>query len=594
MDHDVKTVMSLSPVLDDSPPTPSPRTRRRQDVKSVREAGSIRTPTRVAPSRPDEMSTPTKSEKTTNYPATLNPFGDDEDDDQEKKNNISDARKGKEGYPDDLNPFGDEETGDDVSEKTNYDESLNPFGEDLDESLPSMSSLPSSCSSNAPTPRPRASVQSRQRLDMESREEDMRRSTRSTASGSVTVRPKSLRNSFRPPIPPPPIPLNANSPSTPEQTNPTMQHPFTNGRLVEKSSELIAEPSKSTPKKKSSAPLPPKPARINGNNSNESNNSKTGQNICTNDSSTNHALTTTEVTNEIEPKYYLDTLSCNSRDCSRRESDAGLGLDVSFNSESTNFANEGLNVSNAIDNNHDSLVLETSSMTTPSLTSTVDHSEDMDSFSNADGRPESSLDNSFIPEGDGHSTHSVSSGQVINTVLMRPPRKKRMAPAPPTAIRRTVVGSLEEIHEEISKIGDRLLEIQGQVSELEIELVNNLTTVSVTAKSVDDGHVESQERTHSPDEKEYRQQLVYQYLCLAKETCTLARKQEELMYQKREHKLEEQHADLEYEIRAIELTPHFKRTPDDEDKIQQLIGRLIEVIDQRNDVVENMTKINKR
>lgn len=63
---------------------------------------------------------------------------------------------------------------------------------------------------------------------------------------------------------------------------------------------------------------------------------------------------------------------------------------------------------------------------------------------------------------------------------------------------------------------------------------------------------------------------------------------------KREHRLEQEHADIEFEIRDIEIKPHFKRTTDDDERVQNLLMRLIEVIDERNDVVENMTRINKR
>jgi hypothetical protein len=639
-----KTVMSLSPRLEAVPPTPSPRVRRRlkqdeqQDVKSVpsKESSPMLssqgrlTPTRAAPSRPAPSRPappviPNKPPKDQLYPTTLNPFGEEDDHEttRRRSHKINDECKTKEDYPDDLNPFGDDDQDEDNitiksgnGKKDNYDESLNPFGDEpeednyhLDESLASMSSLPSvtssTTSSGAPTPRPRASVQSKQKqdiIDSRSRDEDIvRRSTQSTTSiSSTSVRPKSLRNSFRPAVPPPPVPSNLNSPSsllvnaTSNATNPNMQHPFTNPSSLNKES-IGSNPASSnstpTPKKKSFAPLPPRFQNDLGNNNGlplNNPDTDTRNHATESNPSMKEALKTILIVDKNQndsnkPSHVSSSNSCNS---SRRESDAGLGLDVSLTSESTNCGNldENLDVPNDI-HHHDpeEHTLEMSSLVTPSSASTLDHSEDTQSISTADGRPESSLDN-----------NSLNSSGLLSTIVQRPPRKKRPAPAPPSAIRRTVVGSLDEIHEEISNIGDRLLEIQTQVSELESELVNNLTTVSVTAKSVDDGHVERQLRTHSPDEEEYRQQLIYQYLNLAKETCILARKQEELMYQKREHKLEEQHADLEYEIRAFELIPPFKRTPEDEDKIQQLINRLIEIIDQRNDVVENMTKINKR
>lgn len=172
----------------------------------------------------------------------------------------------------------------------------------------------------------------------------------------------------------------------------------------------------------------------------------------------------------------------------------------------------------------------------------------------------------------------------------RPGIKKRPAPAPPQAIRRTVCGSLQSIQFDLNAIGDRLAVIQERVQQLEQEF-----------KSCKERMEEKNRRTDGDsgiDIVSYplpkQTESISEYLELGRETCTLARRQEELMYQRTEHKLEQEHADLEFQIRQIDLIPGFKRTPDDETKCHNLIARLVDVIDQRNDVVENMTKINKR
>lgn len=97
---------------------------------------------------------------------------------------------------------------------------------------------------------------------------------------------------------------------------------------------------------------------------------------------------------------------------------------------------------------------------------------------------------------------TLTPSDVDKKVVARP--VKRQAPAPPTATRRTVVGSIETIQADLNNIGDRLAEIQIQMKHLEESFSNN---------------------------PEYGEELVYNYLELLKETCFLARKQEELMYQ---------------------------------------------------------------
>lgn len=160
-------------------------------------------------------------------------------------------------------------------------------------------------------------------------------------------------------------------------------------------------------------------------------------------------------------------------------------------------------------------------------------------------------------------------------VPIKVPRKKRPAPEPPKAIRRNVIGSLESIEKNLDEIGDRLVEITKEFELLDEYFTNN---------PLNDAANESSDA----------ESKIYKYLELARERCTLARKQEELGLARREHKLEEQHADLEFSIREIELLPKFKKTTEQEAQSQELLTKLIEVIDQRNEVVENMTKINKR
>ena len=160
-------------------------------------------------------------------------------------------------------------------------------------------------------------------------------------------------------------------------------------------------------------------------------------------------------------------------------------------------------------------------------------------------------------------------------------RKKRPAPAPPTAVRRTVCGSLQQIQFDLNAIGDRLAVIQERVSHLEGELTRHTSRVNGIP-------------CLPPLDRPSLESVVNEFLELSRETCTLARRQEELMYQRTEHKLEQEHADLEFQIRSIDLIPDFKRTEEDAKRSRDLISRLVDVIDRRNDVVESMTRIDKR
>lgn len=97
---------------------------------------------------------------------------------------------------------------------------------------------------------------------------------------------------------------------------------------------------------------------------------------------------------------------------------------------------------------------------------------------------------------DSDASHSIGNSSTL--------KKKRQAPAPPQATRREVFGSLDTIQAELNDIGDRLAEIQIHVV-----------------------HLEDEFKANNGEQSE----LIYNYLEFAKETCSLARKQEELMYQ---------------------------------------------------------------
>jgi len=80
--------------------------------------------------------------------------------------------------------------------------------------------------------------------------------------------------------------------------------------------------------------------------------------------------------------------------------------------------------------------------------------------------------------------------------------------------------------------------------------------------------------------------LIIQLFDLVNEKNELFRRQTELVYMKKENRLEEIHADLEYQIRVLMSKPECQRTDDDKVSEEKLIAKLVEVVSQRNFIVD--------
>ncbi|KAF5306964.1 hypothetical protein FQR65_LT07186 [Abscondita terminalis] len=80
--------------------------------------------------------------------------------------------------------------------------------------------------------------------------------------------------------------------------------------------------------------------------------------------------------------------------------------------------------------------------------------------------------------------------------------------------------------------------------------------------------------------------LILQLFELVNEKNDLFRKQAELMYLRRQQRLEEEYADLEYQIRCLMLQPEANKTDSDKAREEELINRLVEVVERRNEIVE--------
>jgi len=80
--------------------------------------------------------------------------------------------------------------------------------------------------------------------------------------------------------------------------------------------------------------------------------------------------------------------------------------------------------------------------------------------------------------------------------------------------------------------------------------------------------------------------LIIQLFDLVNEKNELFRRQTELIYMKKENRLEELHADLEYQIRVLMSKPESQRTAEDQASEEKLIAKLVEVVSQRNFIVD--------
>jgi len=80
--------------------------------------------------------------------------------------------------------------------------------------------------------------------------------------------------------------------------------------------------------------------------------------------------------------------------------------------------------------------------------------------------------------------------------------------------------------------------------------------------------------------------LIIQLFDLVNEKNDLFRRQTELIYMKKENRLEEMHADCEYQIRVLMSKPECQRTDDDKMSEEKLIAKLVEIVTQRNEIVD--------
>ncbi|XP_071454881.1 MICAL-like protein 2 isoform X2 [Hetaerina americana] len=152
-------------------------------------------------------------------------------------------------------------------------------------------------------------------------------------------------------------------------------------------------------------------------------------------------------------------------------------------------------------------------------------------------------------------------------------RKKGPAPPRPLPQKRKI-----NPHMPMSEIRRELCDIEVQQMELErqgVTLERNIRSRFQQEESPNDAWI--------PAEVEAQ---VLQLFELVNEKNELFRRQAELMYMRRQLRLEEEHADLEFQIRCLMERPASLKTDADKEREEMLIQRLVEVVEARDEVVQ--------
>jgi MICAL-like protein 1 len=165
-------------------------------------------------------------------------------------------------------------------------------------------------------------------------------------------------------------------------------------------------------------------------------------------------------------------------------------------------------------------------------------------------------------------------------------RKDRAAPIPGFAQpQRRILQMLpmQDIRQELEKI-----EVQQQG--LEKQGVTLEKMIRERCEGVDDNRtteelLEEKEKGIPSKNPKDVEELILQLFELVNEKNELFRRQAELMYLRREHRLEEEQADVEFEIRKLLGQPESNKTDHDKAREEALIQRLVEIVALRDEIV---------
>ncbi|XP_045122636.1 MICAL-like protein 1 [Portunus trituberculatus] len=163
--------------------------------------------------------------------------------------------------------------------------------------------------------------------------------------------------------------------------------------------------------------------------------------------------------------------------------------------------------------------------------------------------------------------------------------KRKKGPAPPRPVpqkRALKKLPMKVIQQELQDI---------EIKQTELERQGVLLETSIRKRTEASAPSSPQEETppsslppSSPNSIEV-EDMILQLFELVNEKNELFRRQTELMYLKREKRLEEEHVELEYQIRCLMLKTPAERTPEDTAQEEELIARLVKVVEQRDEII---------
>ncbi|XP_016997024.2 MICAL-like protein 1 [Drosophila takahashii] len=163
-------------------------------------------------------------------------------------------------------------------------------------------------------------------------------------------------------------------------------------------------------------------------------------------------------------------------------------------------------------------------------------------------------------------------------------RRKGPAPAVPIPPRKVLQRlPLQEIRHEFEIIAVQQLGLEKQGVILE-KMIRDRCERSLDAAETDGAESVDSEITNSKEVED----LILQLFELVNEKNELFRRQAELMYLRRQHRLEQEQADIEHEIRVLMGQPEHNKTDSDKAHEEVLINRLVKVVEMRNEVIDSL------
>ncbi|XP_068239562.1 MICAL-like protein 1 isoform X2 [Palaemon carinicauda] len=158
-------------------------------------------------------------------------------------------------------------------------------------------------------------------------------------------------------------------------------------------------------------------------------------------------------------------------------------------------------------------------------------------------------------------------------------RKKGPAPPRPVPQKRAIKKMPMRL------VQQELHDIEVKQTELERQGVLLETSIRKRTEGTSNNPQEDAATINSGPSSIEVEDMIMQLFELVNEKNELFRRQTELMYLKREKRLEEEHVELEFQIRCLMLKPPSEKTESDNAQEEELIARLVKVVEQRDEII---------